>query len=87
MNTSRAHNGASEQAQEAVDTYFDFLKRSVASYPSGGTELGEQLKDQAAENINAVHEQVKRLSQAKDFNRREQTNWPTLTHPIFTDCQ
>jgi hypothetical protein len=56
-----------EQAQDAVDTYFDFLKKSVASYPSGGSEFGEQLKDQAAENINAVHEHIKRLSQAKDF--------------------
>jgi len=58
-----------DQAQEAVDTYFDFLKRSVASCPSGGNEFGEKLKDQATENINAVHDHVKRLSQAKDFGQ------------------
>ena len=37
------------------------------SFPSGGTQLGEKLKDQATENINAVHELVKRLGHAKDF--------------------
>jgi hypothetical protein len=55
------------QAQEALDTYFDFLKKSVSSCPSGGTQLVEKLKDQATENITAVHELVKKLSQAKDF--------------------
>jgi hypothetical protein len=58
-----------DQAQQAIDTYFDFLKRSVASCPAGGVEFGEKLKDQAAENINAAHEHVKNLSQAKDFGR------------------
>ena len=31
---------AMEQAHEALDVYFDFLKKSVSSFPSGGTELG-----------------------------------------------
>jgi hypothetical protein len=56
-----------DQAQQAIDTYFDFLKRSVASFPSGGNEFGEKLKDQDAGNIDAVHDHVRRLSQAKDF--------------------
>jgi hypothetical protein len=55
------------QAHEALDTYFDFLKKTVSSFPSGGTDLGEKLKDQSVQNITAVHELVKRLSQAKDF--------------------
>jgi hypothetical protein len=58
---------AMEQAHQAVDTYFDFLKKSVSSFPSGGTDLGEKLKDQGVQNITVVHELVKRLSQAKDF--------------------
>ena len=58
---------AMAQAHEALDTYFDFLKKSVSSCPSGGTQLVEKLKDQATENITAVHELVKKLSQAKDF--------------------
>ena len=33
---------AMEQAHEALDLYFDFLKKSVSSFPSGGTELGEK---------------------------------------------
>ena len=58
---------AMAQAHEALDVYFDFLKKSVSSFPSGGTELGEKLKAQSVQNIAAVHELVKRLSQAKDF--------------------
>ena len=58
---------AMAQAHEALDTYFDFLKKTVSSFPSGGTDLGEKLKDQGVQNITAVHELVKRLSQAKDF--------------------
>ena len=58
---------AMAQAHQAIDTYFDFLKKSVSSFPTGGTELGEKLKDQSVQNITAVHDLVKRLSQAKDF--------------------
>ena len=58
---------AMEQAHEALDAYFDFLKKSVSSFPSGGTDLSEKLKDQSVQNITAMHELVKRLSQAKDF--------------------
>jgi hypothetical protein len=58
---------AMAQAHQAVDTYFDFLKKSVSSFPSGGTEFGEKLKDQSVQNITAVQELVRRLSQAKDL--------------------
>jgi hypothetical protein len=58
---------AMAQAHEALEIYFDFLKKSVSSFPSGGTELGEKLKDQSVQNIIAVRELVKKLSQAKDF--------------------
>ncbi len=56
-----------EQAHLALDAYFEFLKKSVSSFPSGGIELGEKLKDQGVENINALQEVVKRLSQAESF--------------------
>jgi hypothetical protein len=58
---------AMAQAHEALDVYFDFLKKSVSSFPSGGTELGEKLKAQSLQNITAVQDLVKRFSQAKDF--------------------
>jgi len=64
---SAAAKQAMEQVHQAVDTYFDFLEKSVASFPSGGTDLGEKLKDQSIQSIAAVHELVKRLSQAKNF--------------------
>ena len=59
--------GQELQAHEALEIYFDFLKKSVSSFPSGGAELGEKLKDQSVQNIIAVRELVKKLSQAKDF--------------------
>ena len=49
-----------EQAHLALDAYFEFLKKSVSSFPSGGTELGEKLRDQGVEHINALQEVVKK---------------------------
>jgi hypothetical protein len=56
---------AAKQTHQAVDTYFDFLKRAISSYPSGGTKLGEKLKSHAEQNVTALHEYVKKLSEAK----------------------
>jgi len=56
-----------EQVLTAVDNYFNFLQKTVSSYPSGGTELGEKLKTYAEKNIAATHEFIRKLSQAKDF--------------------
>ena len=57
-----------EQARSAVDTYFDYLKRTVSAAPSGGTAYGEKLKSCAEANLATTHEFVKRLSQAQDFS-------------------
>jgi hypothetical protein len=56
-----------EQVLGAVDSCFDFLKKTISSYPSGGTEFGEKLKSYAEKNLAATHEFVKQLSQTKDF--------------------
>ena len=58
---------ATEQAYGAMDSYFDHLKRSISSTPSGGTEFGEKLKAYGERNINATHEFMRQLSQARDF--------------------
>ena len=78
---------AMAQAHEALDIYFDFLKRSVSSFPSGGTELGERLKDQSVQNIDTVHELVKRFSQAKDFEEalRIQTEFMESQLHVFEE--
>ena len=44
-----------EQARNAVDTYFDYLKRTVSAAPSGGTEYGEKLKSRAEANLATTH--------------------------------
>ena len=41
---------AMAQAHQAIDTYFDFLEKSVASFPSGGTDFGEKLKVQSSKH-------------------------------------
>jgi hypothetical protein len=56
-----------DQVRGAVDMYFDYLKRTVAAAPSGGTEFGDRLKDYAEKNISMTHEFVRRLSHAKDL--------------------
>jgi len=58
-----------EQAHLALDAYFEFLKKSVSSFPSGGTELGEKLRDQGVEHISALQEVVKRLAKQRTFKK------------------
>ena len=54
-------------AYSALDYYFDHLKKTVASAPSGGTEFGERVKVYAVKNIAATQEFVRDLSYAKDI--------------------
>jgi hypothetical protein len=55
------------RAFSAMDYYFDHLKESVASAPSGGTEIGEKVKVYAEQNISATQEYVRELTYAKDI--------------------
>ena len=43
-------------AYSAMDYYFDHLKKTVASAPSGETEFGEKVKACAEQNIAATQE-------------------------------
>ena len=54
-------------AYSAMDYYFDHLKKTVASAPSGGTEFGEKVKAYAEQNISATQEYVRELTYAKDI--------------------
>ena len=56
-----------EQALGVADTYFDFLNKTISSFPSGGTEFGEKLKSFAEKNVAATHQFIQQLSQARDF--------------------
>jgi hypothetical protein len=55
------------QALGAADTYFDFLNKTISSFPSGGTEFGEKLKSFVEKNLAATHRFIQQLSQARDF--------------------
>jgi hypothetical protein len=54
------------RAYSAMDYYFDHLKETIASAPSGGTEFGEKVKASAEQNISATQEYVRELTYAKD---------------------
>ena len=56
-----------EQMQAAVDNYFNFIQKTMSSYPLGGTEFGEKLRSYAQKNIAATNEYVNKLSLAKDL--------------------
>ena len=56
-----------DQTQNAIDTYFGYLRQSVASMPSGGTDVGEKIKSYAEQNIAASHQFLTEVSRAKDF--------------------
>jgi len=58
---------AMAQVYGVVDNYFDNLKKTISSAPSGGTEFGEKLKGYAERNASATHDFIKKLSQAKDL--------------------
>lgn len=58
---------AMEQAAGGVDQYFEFLRKNLASFPTGGTELAEKLKEYTDKNLTSVQELLRSLSGAKDF--------------------
>jgi hypothetical protein len=50
-----------------VDKYFDFLQKTVSSYPLGDTELGGKAKDCAEKNIAIARDYMHKLSRANSF--------------------
>jgi hypothetical protein len=64
---SAVGNPTMARAYSAMDYYFDHLKKTVASAPTGGTEFGEKVKACAEQNISATQEYVRELTYAKDI--------------------
>jgi hypothetical protein len=56
-----------EEARKAVNKYFDFLQKTVSSYPLGDTELGGKAKNCAEKNITIARDYMHKLTQAKNF--------------------
>jgi hypothetical protein len=56
-----------EEARKAVNKYFDFLQKTVSSYPLGDTELGGKAKDCAEKSITMTRDYMHKLTQAKSF--------------------
>ena len=66
-NAQRALEQTMEHTRGVLGQYFNFLKQTLSSYPSGGSELGEELKSYAEKNIAAAQEYVNKLSRAQDL--------------------
>ena len=64
---SEGAKSALEQTHQTMDTYFDFLKKSISAFPSSGTEIGDRWKEESLLNLTAFQELVKRLSTAGSF--------------------
>ena len=86
-NAKRAVEQTMEQTRGALDNYFNFIQKTFLSYPAGGTELGEMLKNYAEKNIAAAQEYVNKLSQAKDFQDviRVQTEFMQTQFNAFSE--
>jgi len=86
-NAKRAVEQTMEQTRGALDNYFNFIQKTFLSYPAGGTELGEMLKNYAEKNIAAAQEYVNKLSQAKDFQDviRVQTEFMQMQFNAFSE--
>ena len=58
-----------------MDTYLDFLKKSISAFPSSGTEIGDRWKEESLLNLTAFQELVKRLSMASSFEEVLEFRW------------
>jgi hypothetical protein len=56
-----------EEIRNTVDKYFDFLQKTVSSYPLGDTELGGKAKDCAEKHITTARDYMHKLSRANSF--------------------
>ena len=55
------------EVRKAVDKCFDFLQKTVSSYPLGDTELDGKAKDCAEKNITIARDYMHKLTRAKNF--------------------
>ena len=55
------------EVRKAGDKYFDFLQKTVSSYPLGDTELGGKAKNCAEKNIALARDYFHKLTHAKNF--------------------
>jgi hypothetical protein len=53
-----------EEVRKSVDKYFDFIQKTISSYPLGDTELGGKAKDCAEKNMTIARDYLHKLSRA-----------------------
>ena len=50
-----------------LDNYFNFVQKAFSSYPFGGAELGDKIRNYTERNIATAQDFMDKLSHAKDF--------------------
>jgi hypothetical protein len=53
-----------EEVRKSVDKYFDFIQKTISSYPLGDTELGGKARDCAEKNMTIARDYLHKLSRA-----------------------
>jgi hypothetical protein len=64
---SAVHQQTLASTYWAMDYYFDNLRKTISSIPSGGSEFGEKMKAYADKNVSLMQEFSRQLRQAKNL--------------------
>ena len=73
-NAKRAVQQAERTVEQALnhsrgvlDNYFNFVQKAFSSYPFGGAEIGDKIKNYTEKNISTAQDFMHKLSHAKDL--------------------
>jgi len=56
-----------EQARKAIDTYLEFIQKSVSGIPFGKTDLNKKILSYAGKSSAQAFEYATKLARSKDF--------------------
>jgi hypothetical protein len=70
-----------------LNNYFNFVQQAFSSYPFGGAELGDKIRNYTERNISTAQEFMNKLSHAKDLQDmiRIQTEYMQTQFSVLTE--
>jgi len=76
-----------EQARKAMETYLNFVQKSVSASPWVESDLNKKMKSYTEKNVAAASEYARKLTQAKDFHDfwRIQTEFMQTQFKAFSE--
>jgi hypothetical protein len=78
---------ALNHSRGVLDNYFNFMQKAFSSYPFGGAELGDKIRDYTEKNISTAQDFMQKLSHAKDLQDmfRIQTEYMQTQFSVLTE--